>query len=64
MSLLNIFLQTVFKDTFVKEKFVLIILFFLSPGGTSLGDCQACTGGYYCALPGLDAPSGPCAPGF
>ena len=36
-------------------------------GSTGLalsGECQACSGGYYCNGTGLTAPSGPCAAGY
>ena len=33
-------------------------------GGSSVGSCSPCTGGYYCAVPGLSAPTGLCLEGY
>lgn len=35
-----------------------------STGLSTAGDCQDCTGGYYCNGTGLTTPSGPCDPGY
>ena len=35
-----------------------------STGLALSGECQACSGGYYCNGTGLTAPSGPCATGY
>ncbi|XP_048765393.2 adhesion G-protein coupled receptor F3-like isoform X7 [Ostrea edulis] len=39
---------------------------YYNPSNTSINssDCQSCPPGYYCFLPGIDKPTGPCLPGF
>ena len=33
-------------------------------GLTEIGDCTPCLGGHYCETEGLEAPTGPCDPGY